>query len=200
MTVATARTRPRPAAAEPALGVAGAARPRIAVRLETPAWRRRLPNAAAWCRRAAATALAGEAPRLKGIELSILLADDALLRGLNRDYRGKDRPTNVLSFAAGDDDSGQDGRPRLLGDVVLALETCVAEAEAQGKPLAHHLAHLVVHGVLHLLGHDHEDEAEAERMEACERAILARLDIPDPYGPDPNRPIMAASADPDLSR
>lgn len=195
MTVATARTRPPPAAAEPARRLADSVRPQIAVRLETPAWRRHLPDATAWCRRAAATALAAEAPQLEGIELSILLADDARLQGLNRDYRGKDRPTNVLSFAAGEDDPGPAGRPRLLGDVVLALETCAAEAEAQAKPLAHHLAHLVVHGVLHLLGHDHEDEAEAERMEARERAILAKLDIPDPY-----RPILVAADDPDPRR
>ena len=92
----------------------------------------------------------------------------------------EDKPTNVLSFPAFPVKIGQE-LPPMLGDVVLAAETVAREAELEGKPLGHHITHLVVHGVLHLLGHDHEEETEAERMEALERAALATLAIPDPY-------------------
>lgn len=112
-------------------------------------------------------------------ELSILLSDDAEMRVLNRDYRGKDKPTNVLSFLSGD--AGAAGCPRLIGDIVLALETIQREAAAQSKPLADHLSHLTVHGVLHLLGHDHETETQAIAMEALETDILCGLGIADPY-------------------
>jgi probable rRNA maturation factor len=95
------------------------------------------------------------------------------LRELNRDFRGKDKPTNVLSFP--------DPAPGALGDVALAFETCSAEARAQGKPLDAHLAHLVVHGTLHLLGWDHETVSEALAMEARERRTLRRLRLADPY-------------------
>lgn len=117
-------------------------------------------------------------------EIAITLSDDAEVRVLNRDWRGKDKPTNVLSFP------GLEGAmanllppdaPRPLGDIILAFETCRGEAADQGKSLADHTRHLVVHGVLHLLGFDHEDEAEAEEMEALETAILAGLGIADPY-------------------
>lgn len=114
-------------------------------------------------------------------ELSLLFTDDAHIRVLNRDWRAKDRPTNVLSFPAFDVTPG-DPVPPMLGDVALAFETVRSEAELDGKPFDHHLMHLIVHGVLHLLGHDHEEDGEAEAMEALERAILARLAIPDPYG------------------
>lgn len=113
-------------------------------------------------------------------ELSILFTGDAASRRLNAEWRGKDRPTNVLSFPAMP--VGADGSlPPMLGDIVLAAETIRREAEDEGKPFEHHLAHLLVHGILHLLGHDHEDGAEAESMEATERRVLARLAIPDPY-------------------
>ncbi|WP_439573412.1 rRNA maturation RNase YbeY [Phreatobacter sp.] len=108
-----------------------------------------------------------------GAELSVALADDVTLRRLNRDYRGKDKPTNVLSFP------GPGGA--MLGDVVMALETLLAEAREEGIAPDHHLAHLTVHGLLHLLGHDHETEAEALAMEALETAILASLGIADPH-------------------
>ncbi|MBM3561229.1 MAG: rRNA maturation RNase YbeY, partial [Alphaproteobacteria bacterium] len=113
--------------------------------------------------------------------------DDAELRALNRNWRGRDKPTNVLSFPAGDDGetAAAQARALWLGDVVIAAETVQAEASDAGMTIADHLAHLVVHGVLHLLGHDHELAAEATRMEALERAILARLGIADPYGDDP---------------
>ena len=113
-------------------------------------------------------------------ELSLVFTDDAHIRVLNAGWRGKDKPTNVLSFPAFPPVKGG-GLPPMLGDIVLAAETVAGEAEVEGKPLADHITHLVVHGLLHLLGHDHETEMEAEEMEALERAALARLAIPDPY-------------------
>jgi len=119
-------------------------------------------------------------------ELSLVLGDDALVRGLNRLYRRKDAPTNVLSFPALTDAerarARKPGRPALLGDVVVAFETSRREAAALGKPLADHLAHLVVHGTLHLLGYDHALARDAARMERLEAAVLAGLGIADPYG------------------
>ena len=127
-----------------------------------------------------------------------MLTDDAAVRALNAQWRGKDRPTNVLSFPAATPDeiarARAGGPPLLLGDVVLALETCRREAAEQGKPLADHVAHLVVHGVLHLLGHDHEDDAEADRMERLETAILAELGIADPYAGQPDDALVAEDA------
>ncbi len=161
---------------------------RITLRVEAPAWRRRLPGAGARLRRAARAALA--AAKLKGRpagELCLVLADDALQRRLNHDYRGRDEATNVLSF---------EGAPAALGDVVLALETVAAEAENQGKSLADHAAHLVVHGVLHLMGYDHESRAEGRRMEQLEIAILAGLGIADPYVGAPARPRRRAASGP----
>ncbi len=108
-------------------------------------------------------------------DIVILLTDDAAVAGLNSRFRGKDRPTNVLSFPA-----PESARPH-LGDLVLASGVCRTEAKTQGKDLADHLSHLIVHGVLHLLGRDHEDDVEAEAMEAEERAILVRLGVADPY-------------------
>lgn len=113
-------------------------------------------------------------------ELSLVFADDAQVRALNRDWRGKDEPTNVLSFPAMPLPPGGE-LPPLLGDIVLAAETVRREAEAEGRPFESHLAHLVVHGLLHLLGHDHEEDGQAEIMEDVERRVLARLAIPDPY-------------------
>lgn len=156
--------------------------------VEHAAWTEALPDVAALVAGMAEAALAdadcdlGDGP----VEISVVLADDATVQGLNRDWRGKDKPTNVLSFAALDDDGAPrvPGAPLLLGDIVLAFETCRAEAAAQHKPLSDHLSHLVVHGVLHLLGYDHEDdETEAEEMERLEAAVLARFGIADPYGP-----------------
>lgn len=117
-----------------------------------------------------------------GAELTIVLADDGTVRRLNRQYRGIDKPTNVLSF--GSTDGGRKpapGLPTILGDVVLARETMAAEAAVQGKSIADHSVHLVVHGVLHLLGHDHQAAREADLMEAIEIQVLARLGVADPY-------------------
>jgi probable rRNA maturation factor len=116
----------------------------------------------------------------KDAELAIVLTDDARIRALNRVWRGFDKPTNVLSFSA-EDRRGGEGAPALLGDIVIAYETAKREALAQDTPFLHHLAHLTVHGFLHLRGYDHEAEDEAEIMERLERQILARLDIADPY-------------------
>lgn len=120
------------------------------------------------------------------VEVGVRLTDDAEVQALNRDYRGKDRPTNVLSFplataaelaAAALTDDGE----LLLGDIVLAAGVCAREAADKQVPLADHVAHLVVHGALHLLGYDHQGEADAIAMEALERAVLAGLGIADPY-------------------
>ena len=114
--------------------------------------------------------------------LGVMLTDDAEQRRLNCTYRGIDAATNVLSFALADPAAEQPvGSPLLLGDVVLAYETVAREAAEQRKPFADHLAHLVVHGVLHLLGFDHENDTEAANMEAREIAILQSLGVPDPY-------------------
>ena len=112
--------------------------------------------------------------------MSIVLVDDVLIAKLNRTYRGIAKPTNVLSFASAEPPR-RNTPLRLLGDVVLAYGTIAREAHEQGKSLADHVAHLVVHGVLHLLGFDHVRNAEARRMEALEVAILAGLDVADPY-------------------
>ena len=116
-------------------------------------------------------------PRLEPCEVAITLTDDAEMHDLNRNWRDKDQPTNVLSFPAGD----APGTQRALGDVVIAFETTRREAEETGIALADHVSHLVVHGVLHLLGFDHRNEAEAEQMEDLERQALASLGIADPY-------------------
>ncbi|ANT49799.1 rRNA maturation RNase YbeY [Mesorhizobium amorphae] len=113
-------------------------------------------------------------------ELSIVFSDDAHIRTLNDGWRGKDKPTNVLSFPAFPFPKGGP-LPPMLGDIVLAAETVAKEAGLEDKPLENHITHLIIHGLLHLLGYDHETDAEAEEMEAIERSALARLAIPDPY-------------------
>ena len=126
-----------------------------------------------------ACALALSAPRLTDMEggaVVILLADDAAVRDLNARFRGQDKATNVLSFPASANPEG------LLGDIALALGVCAREAREQGKSLANHVRHMTVHGTLHLLGYDHDIDAEAEIMEALECTLLAELGVPDPYG------------------
>lgn len=112
-----------------------------------------------------------------GAEVSFLFADDAKIRALNAAWRGIDKATNVLSFAGGEPVDAA----VLLGDIALAYETVRSEAVAQHKSFTEHLTHLIVHGFLHLVGFDHEIDADAEEMEDMERAILARFGIEDPY-------------------
>jgi len=122
--------------------------------------------------------------------VSVALLSDAEVRALNKAFRDKDAPTNVLSFPSSAPvyAGGRNGEPLFLGDVALAYETVVSEASAQGKTVLQHASHLVVHGVLHLAGFDHDGDADAERMEAAEGAILARFGIPDPYRDDAASP------------
>jgi len=165
----------------------------VAVSIRSGAWRTALPEAAALCRRAARAALAARRAELGpgAMEVSIVLADDDMVRGLNRSYRDRDEATNVLSFPAlegaalASPGPRPDGAPVMLGDVAVAFETARTEALAEDKPLAHHLVHLVVHGVLHLLGYDHHDPVAAEIMEKLEAEVLAGLGVPDPYAPRP---------------
>jgi probable rRNA maturation factor len=128
--------------------------------------------------RAARAAIRAAPPLPAGAyQVTLVLTDDAEMRALNRTWRGKDAATNVLSFPAHEKVKG----PGLLGDVVIAFETISKEARAQHVSFDDHVAHLVVHGVLHLIGLDHLEDAEAERMEAIERTALASLGIADPY-------------------
>ncbi len=121
-------------------------------------------------------------------ELAVMLTDDSGIRTLNNNWRGIDKPTNVLSFPALQPAGGResDDAPRMLGDIAIAYETTRREADEEQKPFSHHLSHLAVHGFLHLVGYDHEKDGEAEVMESLERDILAMLGIPDPYA-DPDR-------------
>ena len=133
---------------------------------------------------------AGEvAPELSNARLlvSVLFTSDEEVHTLNREWRGRDKPTNVLSFPMMERDGllnlAADGPPEMLGDIALAYETCEREAMEKGVPLEHHASHLIIHGLLHLAGHDHvHSDEEAEAMEALERQALAKLGIADPYG------------------
>jgi probable rRNA maturation factor len=145
----------------------------IDIEVEDPAWTAALPGCEDLARAAAQAALSQEGAGADGVTL--LLTDDATVGELNARFRGQDKPTNVLSFPA------PANPEHFLGDVALAWGVCAREAADQGKPVGHHLQHLVAHGVLHLLGYDHIGDDEAEAMEGLERDILAGLGIPDPY-------------------
>ena len=147
----------------------------IEVEVEASAWTAALPNAPALATRAAEAALAG-ADGPAG-DVVVLLADDDAVASLNARFLGKTGPTNVLSFPA------PAGTLPHLGDIALAYGVCAREAAEQDKSLAHHLMHLVAHGVLHLVGYDHIRDDEAEIMEALERQILEGLGVTDPYAP-----------------
>jgi probable rRNA maturation factor len=156
----------------------------VSIQKAAPGWKA-VTGAAAKVRRAArrAVAMVG-VPVMAGAEIAVLLADDARMQGVNRQWRAKDSSTNVLSFPGAA--PGSISQAPFLGDIILAFETMESEAATEEKPLEHHMMHLVVHGVLHLLGYDHMTLNEAQRMESLESAILASLDIPDPYaGSDP---------------
>ena len=163
-------------------------RQRVSVALRCAAWAEALPRAERFAERIVGAVL--DDPRVgltRPAEVSVVLADDAFIRRLNRDHRGKDKPTNVLSFPLEDADAGAKRRQLLLGDVVLAYRTIRREAKEEGKRLESHAAHMLVHGTLHLLGFDHAQSRAARIMEGHEVRILKRLGVPDPYRPDPYR-------------
>jgi probable rRNA maturation factor len=150
--------------------------PHIDLRIESPLWAGQ-PLAEITVRKsilAAAAALSTAAG-----EVSIVLTDDSAIRSLNRNWRGIDKPTNVLSFPASGPDTGEG--VRLLGDIVIAFETLEQECADENRDFLHHLAHLAVHGFLHLNGYDHQSDAQAEAMEGLESRIMTRLNMPDPY-------------------
>lgn len=165
--------------------------------VQAAAWRARLPRPKAVAVKAISAALAAagipvSTKAVRSLEISLVLADNAFVQTLNRDYRGKDKPTNVLSFPAMEADelehlggiSGEQGDENaeiLLGDIVLALETVELEAQLAEKSVKDHFCHLVVHGLLHLIGYDHEHDRQAEQMEKLETSILATMGVADPY-------------------
>jgi probable rRNA maturation factor len=153
-------------------------KPRIEI-VKSAVWRK-TPGVSQLARRAIAASLAATATTIAdGAEVGVRFVDDATVRAINARWRGLDKSTNVLSFPAAPPD--RVSTTPMLGDILLAFETVAREAAEESKSLADHTAHLVTHGFLHLLGFDHQDAAEAERMEALETMILARLGIADPY-------------------
>ncbi len=147
---------------------------------------------AALAERAGLAALGGVGLSGTGFQIGLLGCDDLRIGGLNADFRGKPLPTNVLSWPSQEraaalggvpdlPDRGSEDEPESLGDIAIAWETCAAEAVAQEKPMADHVTHLIVHGVLHLLGYDHVEDADADLMETLEVRILATLGVSDPY-------------------
>ena len=160
--------------------------------VEDDRWRQALPELEAVAVEAAAMAVGGAGVGV-GCEVSILACDDAAIAGLNRQFRQKDGPTNVLSWpsedlspgrpggAPGLPEPGPSGPPVFLGDLALALETCRAEAESADIPLKFHVRHLILHGCLHLLGYDHVADEDAALMEGIESRLLTKAGYPDPY-------------------
>lgn len=153
----------------------------VVVSITDSAWERARADISALCETAAAAALDQRSVDNGAPvgEVTIVLADDETVHRLNRDFRGMDKPTNVLSFIARPPTIPDTDAP--LGDVILGFETVKRECEEFGIPFSNHVRHLVVHGCLHLLGHDHENDHDAERMENLETDILAGLGVPDPY-------------------
>lgn len=163
----------------------------IDITVEDPSWEKACPDYESVIRRAV-DAVCNQSPVAAALleqgaefELSVVLADNAMVQALNRDYRGKDKPTNVLSFAQLDGEDGWEAPespgPCALGDLILAFETVRYEAAEAGKTLESHFLHLVIHGTLHLLGYDHLAEDEAEEMESLEIQILNDFGINNPY-------------------
>ena len=148
--------------------------PHIDIQVQSPLW-----NAQPLAEQTIREAISAAAGALstEGGEVSILLTDDSEIARLNRDWRGIDKPTNVLSFPASRVGQGD----KLLGDIVIAYETLERESTDESRDFLHHLAHLAVHGFLHLIGFDHETDAQAEEMEGLESRIMMRLNMPDPY-------------------
>lgn len=153
----------------------------LALSIHDERWTEALPGVSELVDLAVSAALMG-AREAGPVEVSVVLANDEMVHALNRDYRGQDKPTNVLSFAQREGGGTvPEGEAEPLGDIIVAFETTAREAEEQDKTLKSHLCHLLIHGVLHLVGYDHQDDAEAEEMEALETAVLAALGIADPY-------------------
>ena len=152
-----------------------AAAPAIDIQVASPLWQAQ-PRAEQTVR--AAIDAAAALSTADG-EVSILLTDDKAIRALNRDWRGIDKATNVLSFPAPAATPG--ASPKMLGDIVMAYETLAQECDQEGRIFLHHLAHLAVHGFLHLIGYDHQTDAQADAMEGLESKIMARMNLPDPY-------------------
>ena len=154
------------------------------VTIDAPGWEQALADPEGITRTAAEAVLASAAAEGAGPgTLAICLADDAFLAGLNSQFRGIDKPTNVLAFEGDDPDAVPASQSRHLGDIAVAYETVAREAAEQDKSLKEHLTHMIVHGVLHLLGYDHQEAADREQMESIERTVLAQLGVPDPYDP-----------------
>ncbi|MEM6943542.1 MAG: rRNA maturation RNase YbeY [Pseudomonadota bacterium] len=160
----------------------------VEVVIEAEDWLQTLPDLPALADTAAHAALDAAGLESEGFEIALLACDDARITALNTSFRGREAPTNVLSWPAYDLPPPSTGAlptaptaPGALGDVAIALETCRREALAAGRPLKDHVVHLILHGCLHLLGYDHETEADAALMEDVERRQLARMGIPDPY-------------------
>ncbi|MDO8877713.1 MAG: rRNA maturation RNase YbeY [Pseudolabrys sp.] len=149
--------------------------PSVEIDVQSPLWEAQ-PAAEATVRAAIAAAAALST---SGGEVSILLTDDSAVRVLNRDWRGIDKPTNVLSFPA--PEAMAKGAAGILGDIVIAYETVLRESADEDRDFLHHLTHLTVHGYLHLVGYDHGNDAEAGRMEALESKIMTRMQLPDPW-------------------
>lgn len=157
--------------------------PKVDITISYDGWRDQLPEAADCAMAAAAAAWRAAGQELRSgaaAEISILLTDDATVQSLNQRHRAQDKPTNVLSFPL-DQHPAAASEPWLVGDVVLACETVSGEAREQGKPVADHFRHLVVHGILHLLGYDHVTDRDAAVMEPLEVKALASLGVADPY-------------------
>jgi probable rRNA maturation factor len=150
--------------------------PAIDIQVASPLWQAQ-PLAEQTVREAIAAAAA--ALSTADGEVSILLTDDKAFRALNRDWRGIDKPTNVLSFPA--PDTTASAPPKMLGDIVMAYETLAQECDEEDRVFLHHLAHLTVHGFLHLIGYDHQTDSQADAMEGLESKIMTRMNLPDPY-------------------
>ncbi len=167
--------------------------PDITVVVEDKAWLRVLPKAAALAEAAAIAALKSEGWGRRRVAIDVTLLADKAQRVLNRDWRGKDKPTNVLSFPMESPEvKVPRGRPRQLGDMTLARETMVREAREQGKTLEAHFVHLITHGTLHLLGYDHMTSREAKVMEAKEIKLLVKAGYGDPYADTDSTKLRAA--------
>jgi probable rRNA maturation factor len=152
----------------------------VSIEVEDEAWLA-LTGLDAICRTAVAAALAAAHVNAEESDIAVLFTSDEAIAAINAEWRATDKPTNVLSFPAPEDMPVPEGEPRPLGDIVLAFGVIAREAASQGKTLHDHTTHLIIHGALHLLGFDHETDAEAQVMEQLEAGILKGLGISDPY-------------------